>query len=142
MNKIKIILVCLLIPLIFLVYPKIKAMEEFQQKVVLAKETRKVLENLMLDLIEARKSTFLGVPADGVWHSRIAFDRSGQGALEYIIKGGHLWRINNGKGTLIADDIADLRIRRQRTAPDIFEIQIKAQNKFSLVSNLRIRIPR
>ena len=100
MNKLKIIYVCLLIPffvLIALTVLKIKNKEEFQQKAVLAKEMRKVLDHLMFDLREARENTILDVPADGQWHHRIAFVQNRKGALEYIIKQGHLWRINNGQ---------------------------------------------
>ena len=94
----------------------------------------------MVDLREARENTILDAPADGAWHSRIAFDRIGQGSLEYIVKEGRLLRLNHGQSLLIADDIATLHIRRQQSTPDILEVQIEAQKNVSLVSNLRIRI--
>lgn len=143
MNKIKIIIICLLIPffvLISVIFVKIKTREEFQQKVVLAQETRKVLEHVMFDLLDARESTILGVPADGLWHNRIAFNSAQQGVLEYIIKDGRLLRVNNGRILLVADNIVDLRIRRQQAAPDIVEVQIKAQKNVSLISNLKVRV--
>jgi len=143
MDKIKIIIVCLLVPFFVLAaftFHKIKSKEEFQQKAVLAKEMRKAMEHLMLDLLKARKDTILNAPADGLWHNRIAFTHAKQGALEYWIKDGHLLRINNGKTILIADDIGDLRIRRQPQTPDIMEVQIEAQNNVSLISNLKVRI--
>jgi hypothetical protein len=135
--------VCLLIAFFalfaFTVF-KIKSIEEFQQKVVLAHELHKVLEHLTYDLIEARKNTVLDVPVDGIWHDHIAFIHARQGAMEYLIKEGGLFRVNNGKRSLIADDIADLRIRRQKETPDILEIQVKAQKNVSLTYNLRIRM--
>jgi hypothetical protein len=138
MKNIKFILISLLIlclALAILTFLKIKAKEDFQQKAVLAMETRKVLEHLMVDLREARENTILDAPADGAWHSRI-----GQGSLEYIVKEGRLLRLNHGQSLLIADDIATLHIRRQQSTPDILEVQIEAQKNVSLVSNLRIRI--
>ena len=94
----------------------------------------------MFDLRKRVKILSWMLPADGLWHNRIAFDQAQQGPLEYIIKDGHLLRINDGKTLLIADNISDLRIRRQKTTPDILEVQIEAQNNVSLVSNLKIRI--
>jgi hypothetical protein len=141
MNKIKIILVCLLIPFVIslgLVFLKMKAKGDYQQKTVLAKEIRKALDHLMPDLRQARENTLLGLPADGQWHDRVAFVQ-GQGVLEYMIKGGQLFRIDHGTGLLIADDIDGLRIRRQKAAPGILEVQIKAQNSVSLISNFKIR---
>jgi hypothetical protein len=140
MNKIKIIFVCLLLPFLVLIFLKIKHKEEFQQKAVLAQEIHKILGSMMFDLREAREGSILDAPADGQWHNRIAFDHTQEGALEYTIKDGHLWRINNGKEVLIADHISDMRLRRQVNAPNILEVQIEARNKVSLVSNLRIRI--
>jgi len=143
MNKIKIVFFCMLIPFfIFLavILLKIKSDGEFRQKTVLAVETRKVLEHLMIDLREARQNTILDLPSDGAWHHRIAFDSAKEGALEYIIKEGHLFRFNKGSELLIADNIADLRIRRQKVTPDILEVQIEAQKDVSLVSNLKIRL--
>ena len=143
MNKIKIILICLLIPfcaLAVFTFSKIKNKEEYQQKIALAKEMRKAMEHLMLDLLEARKDTLLDAPADGLWHNRIAFTHVQLGNLEYLIKNRHLLRINNGNQLLIADDIGDFRIRRQKDTPDIVEVQIKAQKNVSLISNLKIRI--
>jgi len=143
MNKIKIILVCLLIPFLLLMGNtlwKIKNKVDFQQKVLLAQETRKVLDHLMFDLREAQQSSILDAPADGMWHSRIAFIQNQLGALEYIIKEGHLFRVNQGKTLLIADNIASLRMRRQKETPDILEVQIEAQKNVSLISNLKIRM--
>jgi len=110
MNKIKIILICLLIPffvLIAFIFLKIKSKEEFHRKVFL------VQEHLMLDIYQARKGSFEGIPVDGFWH-------------EY----GH-W---------IPDNIGVLRLRRQRSSPDILEVQIESKDDASLVSNLKIRI--
>lgn len=143
MNKIKPILLLLLIPFfILLAFAcwKIKSKEDFKQKIVLAVETRKVLSHLMPDIYQAREDSFEGVPADGLWHHRFVFIHAHDGVLEYRIKEGHLFRINKGQEVLIADDIADLRIRRQQETPDILEVQIKAQKEVSLVSNLKIRI--
>lgn len=106
----------------------------------MARGIRKALEHLMFDLREARKNSILDLPADGLWHHRIAFDRADEGALEYVIKDGHLFRISNGKALLIADNIGDLRIRRQKETPDILEVQVEAKDNILLVSNLRIRI--
>jgi len=143
MNKIKITLICFFIPCVILIVFaafKIKQKVVFGQKVVLALETRKVLEHLMVDLRGARQNTILDVPPDGQWHHRIAFDRAGQGALEYTIDQGHLYRVNKGDRLLIADDIVDLRIRRQKDAVDIFEVQIEAHKDASLISNFKIRV--
>jgi hypothetical protein len=143
MNKLKIIYACLIIPffiLIALTFLKIKHHEEFQQKAVLAHEIRKVLEHLMVDISQAREASFGDVATDGLWHHRISFDQVQQGAVEYLIKEGHLLRINQGKTLFIADDIGDLRIRRQKETPDILEIQIEAKKNVSLISNLKIRL--
>ena len=143
MNKIKTITVCLIIPIFILIaftFLKIKNKKEFQQKVILAKETRKVVDYLMFDLREAREGAFQGVPADGGWHNRIVFIQARQGALEYLIKEGHLFRINKGKRLLIADNIAALRIRRQKETPYILEVQIEARKGVSLVYNLKVRV--
>ena len=143
MNKTKIIIVCLFIPFFilgFVLFSKVKSREEFRQKAVLAQEIRKVLDHLMFDLREARENTILDAPADGQWHHRIAFDGAKQGALEYIIKDGHLLRINKGETMLIADNIGDMRIRRQKETPDILEVQIEAKKNVSLISNLKIRV--
>ena len=94
----------------------------------------------MFDLREAQQSSILDAPADGMWHSRIAFIQNQLGALEYIIKEGHLFRVNQGKTLLIADNIASLRMRRQKETPDILEVQIEAQKNVSLISNLKIRM--
>ena len=143
MDKIKIVSVFLLIPffvLIVFTLLKVKDKEEYQQKIVLAQDTHKVLGRLMIDLRDARENTIQEVPADGQWHGRFAFENTQQGSLEYIIKDGHLLRISSGKALLIADNIGDLRIRRQKETPDILEIQLQAQNDTSLISNLKIRI--
>jgi hypothetical protein len=143
MKKIKIIYICLFIPffiLMALAFLKIKHNEEFQQKAVLAREIHKVLGSLMFDLSQARENSIQDVPADGLWHDRIAFFQIRQGPLEYLIKEGHLLRINNGESLLIADNIADLRIRRQKQTPDILEVQIKAQKNVSLFSNFKVRV--
>ena len=143
MNKIKITFICLLIPfLVFIVFvlSKIKAKEDYRQKAALAREIRKVMLPLMFDLRDARENTILDVPADGLWHDRIAFDNTTQGALEYLINEGHLWRINNKKPALLADNIGALHIRRQKQTPDILEVQIEAKNSITLTSNLKIRI--
>jgi hypothetical protein len=143
MNKFKIIYVSLFIlffVLIVSVFFKIKKQEEFRQKIVLAHEIRKVLDHLMSDMYQARQGSFEGLPADGLWHKRIAFIETGQGALEYLIKEGHLLRISKGSVLVIADDIADICLRRHVNSPDILEVRIKAQKNVSLTSNLRIRI--
>jgi len=143
MSKIKICYLCLALlffVLIIFSMMKIKNKEEFQQKTVLAQEIRKVLGVLMIDLREAHENTIQDLPADGLWHNRIAFGGSGQVSLEYFIKERHLFRINNGNRILIADNIGGLRIRRQKESPDILEVQIKAQNNATLISNLKIRI--
>ncbi len=145
MNKIKIILVCLVISFLVLIalnLLKLKNNEEFRQKAVLAHEIRKVLDHLIFDLLEARENSILDVPADGLWHHRIAFVSVRQGALEYILKEGRLFRVNRGGCVLIADDIGDLLFRRQKGRPDILEVQIVAQKNVSLISNLRIRVLR
>jgi len=143
MNKIKTICICLLIPVLVFVgfiFLRMKKQEEFKQKAVLAKEMRKVLGYLMFDLSEARESTILDAPADGLWHDRVAFDRTGQGALEYTIKDGHLFRTNKGNALFIADNISSLRIRHERSTPDILEVQIEAHKNVSLKTYLRMRI--
>ena len=143
MNKSKIIFIGLLISfsvLIVFTVIKIKHKQELRQKAVLALEMRKVLGFLMLDLREARVGTILDAPPDGLWHSRIAFNRAPQGVLEYSIKDGHLYRISKVKRFLVADHIAHLLIRRQKLTPYIVEVQIEAQNKVSLMSYLKIRI--
>jgi hypothetical protein len=143
MSKLKTISFCLLaFLLIFGIFTflKIKHHEEFQQKAVLAKDMRKAVEHLMLDLIEARENTILDAPADGQWHDRIAFSTPRLGPLEYLIKDRHLWRNNEGKNLLIANNIGAFHIRRQKNTPDILEVQIEALSNVSLVSNLKIRI--
>ena len=96
----------------------------------------------MFDLSEAHENTILDVPADGLWHNRISFIQARQGAMKYLIKGGRLFRINNGRILMVADNISDFRIRRPKETPDVLEVQIKAQKNVSLVFNLRIKILR
>ena len=142
MDKIKIIIVCLVVPFFILIaftFWEIKNEKEFRQKTVLAHELQRVLEPLMFDLREARENT-IDVPADGLWHDRISFIEGQQGVMEYLVQRGRLFRINNGKILMVADNIADLCIRRQKETPDILEVRIKAQKNVSLVSNLRIRV--
>ena len=116
-------------------------MGEYRQKMVLAQEMRKVLENLMFDLRETSENSIQGVPADGLWHDRIDFIQAQLGNMEYIAKGGRLFRINNGHILMVADNIRDLRIRRQKMTPDIIEVQIEAKKNVLLTSNLKIRLP-
>lgn len=123
-----------------LTFYNIKNKEEFRQKIILAKETKKALERLMFDLREARENTILDVRPDGLWHRRIAFIRAHQGVLEYTVKKGHLLRLNKGKEMLVADHIGDFCVRRQKGTPDILEVQIKAQDRVSLTFNLRVKI--
>jgi hypothetical protein len=143
MKKIKIIYVCLFIPffvLMALTILKIRHKEEFQQKVILAREMQKALGHLMVDLSLARENSIQDVPTDSLWHDRIAFFQIRQGPMEYLINDGHLLRVNNGKELLISDDIAVLLIRRQKQTPGILEVQIKARKNVSLLSNFRIRM--
>jgi len=143
MNKIKPIIICLLILLFItltLTIVKFKQKEEFKQKARLAQEIRKALDHLMVDIFQESEGSINDLPADGLWRNHIAFVVVNQGALEYSTKDGHMFRINKGKGTLIADHIADLRFRRQATRPDLLEVQIEAKQGVSLTSNLRIRI--
>jgi len=143
MKRLKIVFVCMLVPFFVftgIILLKIKNKEDFKQKTVLAYEVRKVLGFLMLDLREAREDSFIDLPIDGQWHKRIAFNSAHQGELEYVINDRHLFRVSNGVRKLIADDIKDLRIRRQKAAPAILEVQIEARNNVTLVSNLRIRV--
>jgi hypothetical protein len=143
MNKMKIIYVCLFIFLFLLIgltLLKIKHNEEYQQKVVLSQEIHKGLVHLMYDLTMAQKNSIHGVPADGQWHDRIAFFQTQQGPMEYLVRNNRLLRFSNGKAMLIADNIAELRIRRQQQVPDILEVQLEAQKNVTLISNFRIRL--
>ena len=142
MKKLKIVFVCMLIPFFVvtgIILLKIKNKDEFRQKTALAYEIRKVLGYLMFDLSEAQENSFIDLPPDGQWHKRIAVNGAQQGDLEYLIKDGHLFRVSKGVRSLIADNIGDLRIRRQKDTPDIVEVQIEARMNVSLISNLRIR---
>src|ERR1035437_5071005 len=108
MKKLKIILILLFIPFFIfmsLAFLRIKNHGEFQQKVALAYEIRKVLGTLMFDLSQARENTILDVPADGLWHNRVAFTHAQQGIMEYVIQEGRLFRVNKGSRALIADHI-------------------------------------
>jgi len=143
MKKIKIIAVCLFIlslVLITISFLKINDKETSKQKTLLAQDTRKVLSSLMFDLSQARENTILDVPADGMWHNRVAFGTQKQGVLEYFIKEKHLFRANHGKTILIADHISKIFLRRQIKVPGILEVRIEARSDVSLVSNLRIRM--
>ena len=143
MNKVKTIFLWVFIPVFVLMavtFLTIKNKREFQQKTILAQELRKVLENLMFDLSTARENTILDVPADGRWHNSITFIQGRQGTMEYLIKGNRLFRISNGRILMVADNIADLRIRRQKESVGILEVQIKAQKNVSLITNIKIRI--
>jgi len=143
MNKIKLIVIVLLIPIFILIaftFLRIKRREDFHQKTILAYEIRKVLDYLMVDLSQAKESSMLDLPADGQWHNRIAFSEAGQGSLEYFLKDGILYRDNKGQELLIADHIAKLRIRHQQETPDIIEVQINAQSNVSMISNFKVRI--
>ena len=143
MNKIKILYVGLLIGLCVVMvfaFLKIKHKEDYLRKTILAQEIHKVLEHLMFDLYDVRENTIQDVPADGQWHSRIVFAHAGEKAGEYLLQGGHLWRLQNGRASLIADHIAALNVRRQQETPDVLEVQIEARNSVSLLSNLKIKI--
>jgi len=144
MNKIKILSVCLSIGLCVAaacVFFKIKSKDDYRQKTILAQEIHKVLEHLMFDLYDVGESTIQNVPADGQWHTRIAFAHPGRDAgVEYQLRAGHLWRLNNGNALLIADHIGAWRIRRQKATPDILEVQIEARDNVSLLSNLKIKV--
>jgi hypothetical protein len=143
MKKIQIILFGLFISLFFLmtiIGLKIKAKYDLQQKTLLALQIGKAVEYLMPDLREARENTIRDVPPDGLWHHRIAFIQNQQGGVVYMVKEGRLFRVNRGKVFLIADDISDLRIRRQSAFPDILEVQIEARKNVSLISNFKIRV--
>lgn len=143
MNKLKIInigLIALICAFVVLSFLKMKHHNEFLQKEVLAQEIHKVLGRLMLDLNEAQQNTIQDAPADGQWHSRIAFDHTKLGALEYVIKDGHLWRKSDLRTEMIADHIGAMRIRRQIQTPDLLEVQIEAMDGVSLLSNFKIRM--
>ena len=143
MNKIRIIFVGLLIVcfiLTALILLKIKNKEDYRQKTVLAHEIHKALDYLMVDLYDARGNTIQDLPADGKWYNRIAFEGARLGALEYVLKERHLWRLNNNHALLIADDIGGLRIRRQKETPDILEVQLEAEKNVELISNFKVRI--
>ena len=142
MPKIKLIIVCCLIPvfaLCALVLWKAKEKQDYRQRVILAQEIRKVMNLMMFDLRETRQGSVQGVPADGQWHDRIAFEHSG-GPIEYSLKDGHVSRFSDGRGTPVADHIASLRMRRQAVDGAIAEVQIQARDKISLVSNFKIRM--
>jgi len=143
MNKNKIIIVCLFVPVFAftaLSLVKIKNKHDFQQKVILARQINAVLRSLMIDLSQIKESNILDVPADGDWHDRVAFTKNGQGIFEYLIKDKYLFRNGNAQSLMIADDIGSLRIRRQEQTPYILELQIVAQNSVTLTSNLKIRV--
>ena len=142
MSKIKLIIICLAVFFVILISAiliKLKIKNDYKQKAVLALEIHKALDQLMLDLSQTREKDVLGLPADGSWHDRLVFREGQLGVLEYLLKDGDLWRNFRGKSTLIAGHIGILRIRRQAIAPDILELQVIAQSKVTLVSNLRIR---
>lgn len=139
MNKVKIIIICVLAAFLVFMFLKIKSREEFQQKALLAVQIRKVLDHLMLDLLEARENTLAEAPADGQWHDRIDFIQAQDGPLQYAVKDGHLLRLNKGKAVWIADDISDIRIRHQKATPDILEVEIVAHKNVSLISYVKIR---
>ena len=143
MNKIKSIAVAIFVPILILIILFVVnfiRQEEFKQKAVLAQEIRKTLDCLMIDIYQGKEGSFKYFVADGVWHNHITFDVPKEGPLEYMIIKDHLYRINNTRETLVADHIADLRIRRQMSRPDVLEVQVEAKNGVSLTSNLRIRI--
>ena len=143
MNKLKVIIICGLIPFFILMgftFIKIKEKQEFQQKLVLAQEIRKGLVHLMLDLRQARTGAIIDAPADGQWHSRVAFIQDNKGILEYIVKDGHLWRIDRGNPFMIADHITDLRMRREGVQGDILELQIEAHDGVTVKYVLKIKV--
>ena len=144
MNKIKILLVCVLVGLCVaaaFVFLKMKDKDNYRQKTLLAQQIHKVLEHLMFDLYDVGESTIQQVPADGQWHTRIVFAHAGRDVrVEYQLRAGHLWRLNNGNALLIADHIGAWRIRRQKATPDILEVQIEARDNVSLLSNLKIKV--
>ena len=99
-----------------------------------------VLNQLMLDIYQARKGSFESVPADGWWHNRVAFDLAQQGKMEYTVKDGRLLRIKDGRILSVADNISYLRIRRQKETPGLLELQIEAKKDVILQTYLKIRI--
>ena len=119
---------------------RVKEKQDYSQKVILAKETRKVMGQLMVDLRGAASKSINGAPADGRWYDRFAFDRSTI-AVEYSLKQGFLSRLSEGNRMPVAQHIASVRMRRQPNEASVVEVQIKAhQNLSSLVSNFKIRL--
>jgi len=143
MNKIRILIIGLIFCFsgaVILFFFNQRSRDELRQKVILAREIHGVLENLLFDFTEARESSIQGVPDDGLWHHRIDFDQIQLGPMEYMLKAGRLFRINDGRILMIADNMVDLRLRRQRQSPDILEVQLKAKKNVTLTINLKVRL--
>ena len=144
MLKLKLILVALFIPLfifLLLVGWRMKEKYEYPHKIVLAKEIRKVMDRMMIDVREAKQSSIREVPTDGKWHKRNAFDKVNEGMVEYVVvKDRQLVRLTPGRAETIANHIAAIRIRRPTKEADVLEIQIEAKKDISLMSNFKIRV--
>lgn len=125
--------------LVFFIVLEIKHHQEHVQRIALAGQIQKASQSLMLDFALSH-STFLDLPIDGVWHEKFAFKNDGLVTLKYFINEGHLFRLNRGRETLVADHIVLLRVRRQRNRPDIVEIEIEARNNISVASYLKVRL--
>jgi hypothetical protein len=142
MFRLKTILVLMIVPVFVLagiIMWQARVKEDHGRKMVLAQDVRKVMNYLMFDLRETRGASLKGVPPDGAWHERVAFEHS-TGPVEYSLKEGHVSRLGAGKTVAIADHISNLRMRRQAANPGIIEVQITARDKASLVSNFKIRM--
>ncbi len=118
----------------------VKQRQAYEQKVVLAKEIKKVMGRLMIDLRNTTAASLKDVPADGQWHGRMAFVSAGEGAVEYTIAQGRLIRVSQGVKQEIAQHINRLKIRRYGQSPTLLEVQIEALNKSQLTSNFKLRL--
>ena len=144
MKKLRLVLICLFVPLFILtavISLKIRHKVELLKRGEMMLKIRKVLTPLLSDLRVVHESSIQDVPADGRWYDRITFSGLRQGILEYSAQEGRVWRTGNGKRILIADDIDGWHLRRQMKTPEILEIRIDTQKDDPLSLNLRARIP-
>lgn len=119
------------------------ARQQYRSQVILAKELRKAMDAMMWDLRQAKAMTVKGVPADGQWRHEIIFDTVRDEGISYLLNGpagDQLKRAHQETRRLIASHMGELNIRRQAESPSVLEVQIKARNETSLMSNFKIRM--
>ncbi len=116
---------------------------QYSSQLGLAKELKKAMQAMMVDLSQAKAKSITGVPADGQWHPSIAFENVKSEGVQYVLGGpkrNELSRLSNGSSNRVAEHIGTLHMRRQSADTSMIEVRLQAQNNMSLASNFKIRM--